>query len=114
MPSMSKRVSGFATTIFTEINDLALQHGAVNLGQGRPDFDGPPEVIEAAERALRDGVKQARRYAGELADDAQESSRKFVKYANQELRDHPFAAFGAGLAIGALIGMVVASRVNED
>ena len=55
MPSMSKRVSGFATTIFTEINDLALQHGAVNLGQGRPDFDGPPEVIEAAERALRDG-----------------------------------------------------------
>ncbi|MBL8146066.1 MAG: aminotransferase class I/II-fold pyridoxal phosphate-dependent enzyme [Anaerolineae bacterium] len=55
MPSMSKRVSGFATTIFTEINELALQHGAVNLGQGRPDFDGPPEVIEAAERALRDG-----------------------------------------------------------
>ena len=55
MPTMSKRVSGFATTIFTEINELALQHGAVNLGQGRPDFDGPPEVIEAAERALRDG-----------------------------------------------------------
>ncbi|MFN8377321.1 MAG: aminotransferase class I/II-fold pyridoxal phosphate-dependent enzyme [Anaerolineae bacterium] len=56
MPSISKRVSGFATTIFTEINELALQHGAVNLGQGRPDFDGPPEVIEAAERALRDGL----------------------------------------------------------
>lgn len=56
MPSMSKRVSGFATTIFTEINELALQHGAVNLGQGRPDFDGPSEVIEAAERAVRDGM----------------------------------------------------------
>lgn len=75
---------------------------------------GDSQTVQDGERALRDGVKQARRYAGELADDAQESSRKFVKYANQELRDHPFAAFGAGLAIGALIGMVVASRVNED
>ena len=55
MPTMSKRVSGFATTIFTEINELALQYGAINLGQGRPDFDGPREVIEAAERALKDG-----------------------------------------------------------
>lgn len=55
MSTMSRRVAGFGTTIFTEINELALQHGAVNLGQGRPDFDGPTEVIEAAARALHDG-----------------------------------------------------------
>jgi N-succinyldiaminopimelate aminotransferase len=42
-------------TIFSEMNELALQHNALNLGQGRPDFDGPPEVIEAFERALRSG-----------------------------------------------------------
>jgi N-succinyldiaminopimelate aminotransferase len=53
---MSRRVADFSTTIFTEINDLALEHEALNLGQGRPDFDGPPEVIEAAARALKDGA----------------------------------------------------------
>lgn len=53
---LSRRVAGFSTTIFTEINDLALEHGALNLGQGRPDFDGPPEIIEAVARALRDGA----------------------------------------------------------
>lgn len=52
MPSFAKRVSPFGTTIFTEINDLAQQYNAVNLGQGRPDFDGPEEIIEAAVKAL--------------------------------------------------------------
>ena len=52
MPSYAKRVEPFGTTIFTEINQLAAQHQAVNLGQGRPDFDGPQEIIDAAIRAL--------------------------------------------------------------
>lgn len=55
MATMSNRVAPYATTIFTEINELALQHNAINLGQGRPDFDGPNEVIEAAAAALRSG-----------------------------------------------------------
>ena len=53
MPTAARRVAAFGTTIFTEINILAQQYGAVNLGQGRPDFDGPPELVEAAARALR-------------------------------------------------------------
>jgi N-succinyldiaminopimelate aminotransferase len=55
MPAIARRVSGFGTTIFTEINYLAQQHNALNLGQGRPDFDGPSEVIEALVRATRSG-----------------------------------------------------------
>ncbi len=55
MPTYANRVAGFSTTIFTEINNLAEQHKAVNLGQGRPDFDGPAEIIEAAVRALQSG-----------------------------------------------------------
>src|SRR5690606_33619959 len=43
MPTYARRVSSFGTTIFTEINNLARQHNAVNLGQGMPDFDGPRE-----------------------------------------------------------------------
>src|SRR5215213_6105812 len=37
---------------------LAERTGAINLGQGFPDEDGPAEVLEAAERALRDGHNQ--------------------------------------------------------
>ena len=55
MPEISKRVSQFGTTIFTEINNLAQTHNAVNLGQGKPDFDGPAQIIDAAVRALQSG-----------------------------------------------------------
>lgn len=61
MPTHARRVAGFGTTIFTEINNLARQYGAVNLGQGMPDFDGPREVVEAAVHALRSG--SANQYA---------------------------------------------------
>jgi N-succinyldiaminopimelate aminotransferase len=47
-----------STTIFTEMTALAERTGALNLGQGFPDQDGPPAVVEAAVRALREGHNQ--------------------------------------------------------
>lgn len=58
MTVMSQRVAGFGTTIFSDINSLALQHHAVNMGQGAPDFDGPPEVLAAAVRAVNSALNQ--------------------------------------------------------
>jgi N-succinyldiaminopimelate aminotransferase len=58
MPTPARRVAPFGTTVFTEINALARQHNAVNLGQGMPDFDGPAAAIEAAVTALRSGANQ--------------------------------------------------------
>jgi N-succinyldiaminopimelate aminotransferase len=55
---LSSRLAGFGTTIFAEMSALAVRTGAINLGQGFPDTDGPPEVIEAAARALREGHNQ--------------------------------------------------------
>jgi N-succinyldiaminopimelate aminotransferase len=52
------RLAGFGATIFGEMSALALRTGAINLGQGFPDTDGPPEVIEAAIAALRSGHNQ--------------------------------------------------------
>jgi N-succinyldiaminopimelate aminotransferase len=46
------------TTIFTVMSALAVRHGAINLGQGFPDEDGPPAVRQAAARALIDGPNQ--------------------------------------------------------
>lgn len=45
-------------TIFAEMSALAASTGAINLGQGFPDTDGPPEVLEAARAAIASGVNQ--------------------------------------------------------
>jgi N-succinyldiaminopimelate aminotransferase len=58
MSSMSQRVAGFGTTIFADINNLARAHNAINLGQGAPDFDGPPEVLAAAVTAVNSALNQ--------------------------------------------------------
>jgi aspartate/methionine/tyrosine aminotransferase len=58
MLGMSQRVAGFGTTVFVEINNLARRHNAVNLGQGAPDFDGPPEVLAAAVEAVNGALNQ--------------------------------------------------------
>jgi len=52
------RVAHMGLTVFSEFSRLALQHGAVNLGQGFPDFDGPQEIMERAIQAMRDGKNQ--------------------------------------------------------
>jgi N-succinyldiaminopimelate aminotransferase len=56
--SPAARLAGLGTTIFTEMTALAVRTGAINLGQGFPDTDGPPAVIEAAVAALRGGENQ--------------------------------------------------------
>ncbi|MER7458115.1 pyridoxal phosphate-dependent aminotransferase [Micromonospora sp. NPDC126480] len=52
------RMRPFGTTIFAEMSALAVRTGAVNLGQGFPDTDGPPEMLAAAAEALRSGQNQ--------------------------------------------------------
>ncbi len=47
-----------AASIFAEMSALAARTGAINLGQGFPDEDGPPEVLEAARQAISDGINQ--------------------------------------------------------
>jgi N-succinyldiaminopimelate aminotransferase len=51
-------LNNIGTTIFTVMSALAAEHGAINLGQGFPDVEGPADVIEAAAAALRDGRNQ--------------------------------------------------------
>jgi len=53
-----ERMRGFGTTIFAEMTALAQQTGAVNLGQGFPDTDGPNAMLEQAVEAIRGGLNQ--------------------------------------------------------
>jgi N-succinyldiaminopimelate aminotransferase len=55
---LTRRLEGFGTTIFAEMSALAARTGAINLGQGFPDTDGPAEVLEAAVAAMRAGANQ--------------------------------------------------------
>ncbi len=54
----SSKLRSVGTTIFTEMTALARRTGAVNLGQGFPDSDGPPAVLAAAQSAIAGGLNQ--------------------------------------------------------
>src|SRR5215212_9317523 len=54
----ARRLSGFGTSIFTEMTRLAVEHRAVNLGQGFPDFPAPDFVKQAARQAIADEHNQ--------------------------------------------------------
>lgn len=59
MTSLAKRLSVPAsTTIFERMSGLARELGAINLGQGFPEWDEPRELVEAAQRALADRSNQ--------------------------------------------------------
>ena len=61
------RIQGFRPTVFTEMSELSARHGAVNLGQGFPDFPGPDFVKEAAKRAIDADLNQYAHPNGVLA-----------------------------------------------
>ncbi len=65
--SPAGRVAGFGVTVFAEFTALAEAHGAVNLGQGFPNFAAPDFVKEAAEAAIAADHNQYTRYGGHPA-----------------------------------------------
>ncbi|MDH5205183.1 MAG: pyridoxal phosphate-dependent aminotransferase [Hylemonella sp.] len=57
-PSIESRLPHVGTTIFTVMSALATETGAVNLGQGFPDFDCDPRLVDAVTDAMRKGLNQ--------------------------------------------------------
>jgi methionine transaminase len=57
-PALTSRLPQVGTTIFSVMSALAAQHGAVNLGQGFPDFDCDPALLDAVQGAMREGLNQ--------------------------------------------------------
>jgi N-succinyldiaminopimelate aminotransferase len=58
IPYLNARLQGFSSTIFAEMSALAVSTGALNLGQGFPDSDGPDSIKRAAIRAIEEGHNQ--------------------------------------------------------
>jgi N-succinyldiaminopimelate aminotransferase len=98
------RLDGLGTTIFTEMTALAARTGAINLGQGFPDTDGPDSVIEAAVAALRGGENQYAPLPGvpALREAVLEHQRSYYGLEPEDV----LVTFGATEAIAAaLLGL---------
>lgn len=98
MKTLNPLLSNAPTTIFTVMSALATRHGAINLGQGFPDTEGPADMVRAAADALLDNRNQYPPLTGlpEL--------RQAVARANER---------SYGLAIDADTEVVVTSGATE-
>ena len=65
---ISDKLKPFGPSIFPVMTSMAEEHGAINLSQGFPDFEGPAEIVEAAVQALRDGEHHCNQYARAMGD----------------------------------------------
>ena len=62
MKPLVSKLPDVGTTIFTVMSELAVRHGAVNLGQGFPDYDPDPRLQALVAEAMRSGHNQYQRF----------------------------------------------------
>ncbi|MDV2117348.1 methionine aminotransferase [Alcaligenes faecalis] len=77
---ITSKLPSVGTTIFTTMSQLALEHKAINLGQGFPDFNPDPALIEAVHQAMLDGINQYPAMAGYPALRAAIASKAQARY----------------------------------
>ncbi len=106
--ALSSRLVGFGTTIFAEMSALAVETGAINLGQGFPDTDGPSEVLDAAVDAIRHGVNQYPPGLGapELRQAIADHQRRFYGDELDPATQVVVTAGATEALAGALLGML--------
>ena len=105
---LTTKLAGFGTTIFAEMSALAVETGAINLGQGFPDTDGPTEVLDAAVDAIRDGVNQYPPGPGmpELRNAIAEHQRRWYGIELDPASEIVVTAGATEALAGALLGML--------
>ena len=106
-PHLVARMQGHRLSIFGEMSALAVETGAINLGQGFPDTDGPAEVTTAAIQAIRDGFNQYPPDRGipELRQAVADHQARF--YEQHVDPDDVVVATGASEALGATVMALV-------
>ena len=105
---MIDKLSKYGPSIFSTMTGLALQHGALNLAQGFPDFPTDPKLITCVDLAMKDGYNQYSRPMGAVNLHKQIETLVFNNYGrevngDEELTVYPGASFAIYLAMQALI-----------
>lgn len=105
---LTSKLAAFGTTIFAEMSALAVRTGAINLGQGFPDTDGPAEVLDAAVEAIRTGVNQYPPGPGMpvLRDAIVEHQERFYGLSYDPETEVLVTAGATEALAGALLGML--------
>jgi N-succinyldiaminopimelate aminotransferase len=105
---LTSKLEGFGTTIFGEMTALAIATGAINLGQGFPDTDGPAEVLDAAVAAIRGGVNQYPPPLGDpvLRHAVADHQRRFYGLEHDPDTEVLVTAGATEALAGALLGML--------
>lgn len=106
--ALTSKLSGFGTTIFAQMSALAAETGAINLGQGFPDTDGPAEVLEAAIDAIRSGLNQYPPGPGMpvLREAIAEHQRRFYGFDYDPATEVLVTAGATEALAGSLLGML--------
>jgi N-succinyldiaminopimelate aminotransferase len=105
---LTSKLQGFGTTIFAEMSALAVATGAINLGQGFPDTDGPSAVLDAAVEAIRSGVNQYPPGIGApvLRDAVARHQQRFYGLTHDPDTEILITAGATEALAGALLGML--------
>ncbi len=103
-----ERLRPFSVNIFAKMSALAARLGAVNLGQGFPDEDGPPAMLETARQAIADGVNQYPPGLGIAELREAIAAQRLRRYGQQfDPENQVLVTVGASEAIAAaVIGLV--------
>lgn len=109
MKPLNPTFAGLGTTIFTTMSALAAEHGAINLGQGFPDEDGPADILEQAASALLTGPNQYPPMAGlpELRRAVADHDQRFYGLS-YDWRDEVLVTSGATEALAAALMALLA------
>ncbi len=108
MKDANSVLSSFGTTVFEVMSRLAQEHGAVNLGQGFPDGNGPPDVVQAAVDYLLNGVNQYPSMMGipDLRQAVAENNRRFYGLDVDWQEEVMVTSGGTEALASALFGLI--------
>lgn len=104
---------GVGTTIFTVMSQLALEHGAVNLGQGFPDFDGDPRLHALVTEAMAQGHNQYAPMAG-VAELRQAVTAKVLSLYGRHYDAHDEVTVTAGATQGILTAVLSVVHAGDE
>jgi N-succinyldiaminopimelate aminotransferase len=102
--ALAGRLRGFGVSVFDEMTALAERTGAVNLGQGVPDGDGPPELLAAAGAAIAGGLNQYPPSEGLPGLRAAVAAQRLARYGTEyDPASEVLVTFGATEAMSAAL-----------